>query len=264
MKKCIASILLFILFMPPLISSADVLIEPENDFYARHSRNIIYLGRSFIANSTGSYVSVMEAPDSRREVAKLQNGEVIYLQFSCLYDNQFWGYTFNPGGWIKIDELLAVYDYVAFEKEHLSEFYRYEGDYGEINDTRSALVWAFPGAEAPLWTLTDINTEHFWVSHAYMDENGNEWGFIPYMYGSRNIWVCLNAPLNRDIPAFKASPEPMPWDSATTHTNIPKTSDSMVAVIIVLVAGLVMGTGVLIRVLWKPDKLGTMGGKDDD
>ncbi|MDR2854536.1 MAG: hypothetical protein LBV40_00015 [Methanomicrobiales archaeon] len=159
---------------------------------------------------------------------------------------------------MKLEEMLVLYDYVAFAEEHLNEFYPYNGDYTEIKETRSAIAWPWPGAGELLWTVEDLDTTHFYVTYAYKDEQGREWGFVPYLYGSRNIWVCLSDPQNRDLPAFNPAPEPDVWVSETVHVDIKHYASenefSVVIVIIGLVTVLVAGTAVLIRVFWKPNK----------
>ena len=255
--KIVRKIILIIfclLLLPSFIVNADVIIEPENEFYKQHSSKIIYLGRKFTANGKDGFASVKEAPGSSGETGRLQNGEETYLQYSCLYDGDYWGYSLELLGWIKTDQLLVLYDYIAFEEEHFDELYLYNGDYGAIKETRSAIAWPWPGADAPLWTLEDINAEHFSVAYAYTDEQGREWGFVTYFTGNNNIWICLSEPLNRDLPVFNPEPEPTMWVTETIHTDINASGDSMLWLIVVLVAVLVVGTAVLIRVFWKPNK----------
>jgi hypothetical protein len=260
-KRVIVLAAVCLLLIPSVY--ADVIVEPDNNFYNRHRSSIIYLGRSFAANGADGFAAVKSEPGAGREIAKLQNGETTYLQYSCLYDGSYWGFTLHHSGWVNIDEMLVLYDYVAFEEEHLHEFYLYDGDYAEIRATRSAAAWPWPGADAPLWTFEDLDTDNFRVSNAYKDSDGREWGFVTYLYGSRNVWFCLSDPLNRGIPAFNPAPPPMPWDSDTEHTDIEKNNNSMLVVIVVLVAALVIGTAVLIRVFWKPGRVETGGDADD-
>ena len=258
-------VFLFVCFLlaSPLVAYADLIAEPENDFYERNASQIIYLGRSFAASGEDGSVAVKQRPGSGGNTAKLQNGEVVYIQYSCLYNGDYWGFTFKPSGWVKLDQMLVLYDYVAFEEEHLDEFYSYGGDYAGIKETRAALAWQWPGSEAPLWTITDLDTENFRVSHAWTDEQGREWGFVAYLYGSRDIWFCLSEPLNRDIPVFNPAPAPEPWVSDTEHSDIDDDGHSMLVVIVILVAGLAIGTIVLIKVFWKPNAV-LVGGKTDD
>lgn len=106
------------LLLPSLALSADVVIEPENEFYEQHKSEIVYLDRNFIANGKEGFASVKKAPGSKEETGRLQNGEKTYIQYSCLYNGDYWGYSLVLQGWIQTDQLLVLYDYVAFEEEH--------------------------------------------------------------------------------------------------------------------------------------------------
>ena len=261
MKRFIALIAAVFLLMVPLNAYADLIVVPDNEFYKNHQGQFVYLGRSFCANSAVGSVSIKDGPDTKKDIAKLENGETIFIEYSCLYNGEYWGFTFDYYGWVRIDQLLVFYDYVAFGEDHLVEFYTYEGNYDEIKKTSAVLAWPWPGADAPLWTIEDLDTTYFRVSPAYRDEQGREWGFVSYLYGSQNIWVCLSDPLNRDIPVFNPEPAPMTWVSDTEHVDIGKTDNSTVGLIIILVAALAAGTAVLIKVFWrlgenKPERRG--------
>jgi len=274
--KRVVILLAFLLIMTPLVAYADLIVEPENDFYRQHQSRIIYLGRSFVANGEGGSVPIKKEPSAKSEVANLQNGEVTYMQYSCLFDGDFWGFTTYVGdkaggksGWVKLSQMLVLYDYVAFEEDHFDELYLYNGDYAAIKETRAAIAWPWPGSDAPLWTIEDLNMENFRVAYAYRDAEDREWGFVTYLYGSRNIWLCLSDPLNRDMPVFNPAPEPGEWESETFHIDIRQYIDeqenesSIIVIIVVLVIALVTGTAILIRVAWKPNKTES-GGKRDD
>jgi len=265
MKKCVfALIAVCFLLIPAIAVYADAIVAPDNDFFNHHRSDCVYLGRSFVASGAYGFVQVKNEPGSNRGDAIIVNGEVIYMDYSCLYSGEFWGFTQRYDGWVKIDnQLLVLYDYVAFEEDHLKDFYTYEGDYVEIKETKAAVAWPWPGADSPLWTVEDLDTTNFRVLHAYKDEQGREWGFVTYLYGSPNIWFCLSDPLNRNIPAFNPASEPMIWESDTEHTDIGKSENSPIGLIIVLVAALVIGTIILIRVFWKPNET-KAGGKSDD
>ena len=265
-KRYVISLIICLLFTHMSIAYADIIIEPDNDFYKQHQGQINTLGRSFVANGESGSVGVKKEPGARSDWNRLQNGEAVYIQYSCLYNGAYWGITEWVGdktggkfGWVKLDEMLVLYDYVSFDEDHLDEFYAYRGDYAAITETRAALAWPWPGSEAPLWTVEDLDTENFRVSHAYTDEQGREWGFVNYLYGSRNIWVCLSEPLNRDIPVFNPTPAPARWVSETVHINIEESGNieesenQTIVLIIVLVAAWAIGTVVLIKVFWKPD-----------
>ena len=271
--KRVVGFLMLLLIMMPLVAYADVIAEPKNDFYEQHQSRIVYLGRSFAANGESGGVSVKKAPNAKSEVAKLLNGEVAYIEYSCLYDGEFWGFTrygasqitfgdkFDSRyGWVKLDQMLVLYDYVAFEEDHFDELYPYNGDYDAIKETRAAIAWSWPGSDAPLWTIEDLNMENLRVAYAYRDAEDREWGFVTYLYGSRNVWLCLSDPLNRDMPVFNPAPKPYLWESETFHIDIrhytdEQENDPTIIFIIVLVVALVTATAILIQIAWKPNKV---------
>jgi hypothetical protein len=244
-----------ILLLIPLTAYADLVVEPKNDFYIQNRDKIIHLNRRFVANGESGSVPIKIAPEAKSDIDSLQNGKEAYMIYSCLYDGDFWGYI-DLSGWVKLDQMLVLYDYVSFEEEHFDELYKYSGDYAKIKEARAAIAWPWPDADEPIYTIENLDTNSFHVSYAYMDKDGREWGFVTYLYGNRNFWVCLSEPLNRDIPVFNPAPAPGVWVSETKHTNIQPQAGiqdgeiSTIAIIIALVSTLVLGTAVLIRVVW--------------
>ena len=183
MKRLSLFIIVILMLAFPLAVSADVLIEPDNSFYKRNSEQCVYLRRNFIANGANEYISVKREPGTKGEISEIKNNEIIYVEYSCLYDGDYWGLTTYVGvpgggktGWVKMEQLLVVYDYVSFEEDHLNEFYQYTGDFIEIKDTRAVLIWNWSGSGTGAGTIKDVNVESFFVSYAYKDEQGREWG----------------------------------------------------------------------------------------
>ena len=244
------------------LAHAEAVIEPDNDFYSRYRRECVFLGRVFCAVSRDETIYVMKAPNQNEFVTQMSYGDKIYIEYSCLYNGEYWGitsmYLDNSTqilcGWIKLNELRVMYDYIAFEEEFIDDFYVYVGDYSEIKAAGAAIAWQWPGADAPLWTIEGIDMTYFQVLHAFKDSQSREWGFIPYLYGSPNIWFCLSDPLNRDIPAFNPTPEPTVWVSETIHIDIGKPSYATIAIAAILVALTVVGSGLIIKVYWTPSK----------
>ena len=60
-KRIIVIFAVCLLLMPSLVVYAYVRIEPENEFYNRHSNQIIHLGRSLMASGADGYASVNKA-----------------------------------------------------------------------------------------------------------------------------------------------------------------------------------------------------------
>ncbi|MCL2057696.1 MAG: hypothetical protein FWH01_01370 [Oscillospiraceae bacterium] len=255
LKRCIAIIIACVALLPALAAHADLVAEPANSFFDRYGNDCVYLGRSFQVNSADGFVQIKDEPGSNRGGPEMSNGEIVYLNYSCLYKGEYWGQARTKNGWVKIDgQLLVLYDYVAFEEEHIADIYDYNGDYGEIVNSKAAVAWPWPGADEPLWTFEDLDTENLRVAHAYKDAQGREWGFVPYLYGSPNIWFCLSDPLNKDIPAFNPAPAPMAWVPDTAHNAIENSVPPTLMLIIILVAALVIGTLIILKVFWKPVK----------
>jgi len=256
MKKCAFILTICLFLIPAIVGHTDVISEPL-DFYGQYRSECVFLDRSFV-NSGNTPVPVMAAPDSNKKLAVIESGEVIHINYSCLYKGEFWGINFKNYVWVRLSKLLVLYDYVAFEEEHSEELYTYKGEYSEIKETKSAIAWPWPGADSPMWTIEDLDTTNFKALHAYKDSEGREWGLVTYLYDSPNIWFCLSEPLNRDIPVFNPSPEPMVWKSETPHQDIAELertdSPSVLTFIIILVIGLVVGTAVLIRVFWNTNR----------
>ncbi|MDR1131112.1 MAG: hypothetical protein LBL15_01690 [Oscillospiraceae bacterium] len=262
-KRCFTILLLAVWFLLlfPLAAYADVLIEPDNDFYTRHRDACTALRRSFYANGESGAVSVKKEPGSKTETAVIENGEVINIMFTYNHKGEIWGVTEiytegkRPNGWIPMDQLLLVYDYISFSEEHQDDFYAYTGSYEALKTAEEIVLWSWPGSgdtQGNFETLSDENSENFSLSPAYRDGQGREWGFIAYWHQYRNVWVCISDPTNSDIPAFNPPPQPELWQP--DDTNAPKSGRSTPLLIIILVTLLVASTAILIRVFWKPNQ----------
>lgn len=265
-KRCLAFLLLAVCFllMLPLTAYADVLIEPNNDFYTRHRSECVSLNRSFYANGEGGSVSVKQEPGSNTETAVIENSEILNILFTYNDNGEIWGVTeiFSenepydtwPNGWIPMSQLLLVYDYASFAEEYQEEFYTFSGSYEALKTANEIVLWSWPGSgelKGTLEALTVENDGEFNISKAYKDKQGQEWGFLVYWRGERNVWICLSNPASRDIPAFNPPPQPKLWQS--DDVNPPKNGLSLPVIIIILVFVLVAGTAVLVRVFWKPN-----------
>jgi len=87
MKRLLALLLVSVtlLLALPLAARADVLIEPNSDFYTRHRDECTYLYRNYYANSKDGYVSVKTEPGAQKEVTAIENGETIFIMFTYEY-----------------------------------------------------------------------------------------------------------------------------------------------------------------------------------
>ena len=65
MKRACALLLTLLLLGPT--ATADVLIEPSDDFYRTHAEECEYLDRSYTANGKEGYVALYQSPKSSRQ-----------------------------------------------------------------------------------------------------------------------------------------------------------------------------------------------------
>jgi len=153
-----------------------------------------------------------------------------------------------------MDDLLVIYDDIAFEEEHADAIYKYTGDMEEIIEAGSVIIWEWPGSGITFFTFEIFEEDNVWISRAYTDAAGLEWGYISF-YG-RGGWVCISDPMNYDLPVTDPMPAPAPWVSETSHTDIgtAEKSGSPVILIVIIVAALVAGTVLLIKLLYDPKK----------
>lgn len=275
-------VLCFILMSSVIIPVyADVISEPhDNDFYRSHTKDCVHVDRDFYVDSPDGSVSLKKEPGSESEVIKIENGEIIRIMFTYDYNGEIWGvteirkdanYRDWPAGWIPMDQLVLVYDYISFAEDHNGEFYPYTGNYDKLQNSEQIVFWKYPESGIINITATDkknIN-EYFenlkdrdsrdYFAHAYKDEQGREWGFTGWgWYGYKNSWVCLSEPENADIPAnpnaVKQPQTVWPADTDDYSIDSPNTGLSEMSVIIILIIVLILATGIFIRIFWKPNK----------
>lgn len=221
-----------------------------------------------MANGSGGSIGIKQNPGDTNDIATLNNGEIAYVQYSCLVNGEYWGLVtgvWTPAdyidGWVNLGEMLVVYDYVAFDEDHREEFYQYEGDYSGIFEAGELVLWAWPGSGKALATFEVADDQFLSVEHAYRDADGREWGLLTYYFGIRNVWICLDDPANDGIAAFNSDPGPAVWQPDTGHREVTygggilgNLSSNTLIIIGVMIAALVIITLVLIKVLYKPKK----------
>jgi hypothetical protein len=271
------------LAIPSIYARADAIAEPNNDFHRRNRTNCVSLNRNFYANGKIGSVSVKNEPGSKREVTEIENGEVLYILATYNHNGEIWGIIdmYVPdklddpwlNGWVPMDDLLLVYDYISFEEDYGFEFCDYDGDEAALREIAEVLLaadeivlWSWPGSGVYHNVLGEPYKERsfdFYFSpdplrfrfvllpHAYTDSDGREWVFISeVMKYHGNSWVCLSDPSNPNIPAFNPAPEPELWQPGELNLEKPGGLPTPV-LIIILVAAIVIVTAVLIRIFWK-------------
>jgi len=206
---------------------ADVIYQPDDDFYNSHAGDCEYVNRDYYANAESGYLELFTKPDGS-SLGFADNGGVFHVQFSYKLGDVTWGVVEYSGSngkliptdtenyktaWIKLSDTTLKYDYISFDKDHNAEYTPYDGDYSELSGIQNIVMWTFPDSGENYGTL-DKTDENFAVTSVYNDSNGQKWGFVSYYYAIKNFWICLSDPTNTEIAAIGVetpalySPEP--------------------------------------------------------
>ena len=291
MKKRFWILLVICLLITPVtVAYANPILVPDNDFLIEHwDYDIMYSGREYSTNGASGTVSVKKEPGSNIWIGILENGISMYINYVYDYNGTIWGlvnYPYdndgNPDtpyktitGWVPLDELLVIYDYISFAEEHEHEIYPYTGGYELAQSGDDTVLWTWPNSGVNKGTLhwnslEEYEQENFRIISAYTDEQGREWGFCyGQIYVDENVWICLGDPTSTtlstsatSIPASTSNDAPTSTENPSTGTwQPPEPADSLrknglstTTVSVLFVAVLAVGAMVLIRVCWKPDK----------
>jgi preprotein translocase subunit SecG len=245
----------------PRAARADGIAVPDNGFYNRHRSACVSLNRSFYANGKDGSVSLVKEPGTQTEVISCENGTVLYVMFTYVHNRASWGLTEVSAssqkftGWIPMDDLLLVYDYISFAEDHADELLSSTAAvrYAAVKEAEEIVFYTWPGSGVTAVTM-DKDTKTRWLENnsgysqtSYTDGEGRDWALIGYAFGIRNVWLCLSDPANAEIPAFNPVPAPALWQPGGPppwEPPIPLITGILIAVVMIV-------TVVLIRVGWK-------------
>ncbi len=199
----------------PLTAFADVITEPKDSFWSRHQDECDYCYREYTANGENGYAILWESPGSLRQREVIVNGTNV--QGSWHYTDAYgetwcaaWGGEGlgDVRGWIKLSECITVPDYISFQEAYGQEFVEYDHAYDHAFDGLENIVaWKYPCSG--VMVSDKIETQWFReyasledVFHeCWRDPQGRLWGYIGYLFGIRNRWVCLDDPANASLEA---------------------------------------------------------------
>ena len=182
-------------FVHPLSASADVIFEPENNFYERHSDECSYFDRSCLA---GADTYLWDAPNLTTEGGKLQKGDSIYISFVYTdNDGLEWGLAETQDKWILMADLYLEYGSPEFMEEHSDEIY--EDEPYLLSDGTVFVSWSYP--ESGVINSSGASVmDDYEITTFYKDPDGRLWGYTAYMYGTRDVWICLSDMSDTNIP----------------------------------------------------------------
>lgn len=211
---CFLTLTLLLALAAP--ARADMLWEPDNRFYEKHYGECDYLGRQYYANGPEGYITLWDAPNGSSVAAQYENGETLWVYW--LYDG--WGCIsrWEDGeertGWVEMDHLALVYDYISFAEEYGDRICAYNGEFANYDgDAPGVAFYEYPGAASvkSYWAFSDqwaikdnLTGSDGYIQSVFVDENGLTWGFVGYMYGRVNGWFCLDDPAGDGDPDSRA------------------------------------------------------------
>lgn len=200
----IAAILaLLVLALLPLPARADVIWEPEDGFYAAHADECTYVNDRYL--SPGGVEGVVSPEDGRALCTFPEGWE---LRISFVYedaDGAAWG-VYEEGEescWVRLDALQKVYDGDDFFTDHAEAITPYADELADFVPQGTVYLWEYPGSGELYGKLSpeDLTEADFLPYDAvYVDEQGQTWVYIPYLYG-REGWICCADPENASLPA---------------------------------------------------------------
>lgn len=256
----------FLLLAPGRRAAADAIWTPDDSFYEKHYEDCEYIGRAYYANGADGYVTVVDSPLNRNVIDYLANGPVLYVYITYEKGNSGkWGlvqYVLDEEGqpnedysgeeeaavgWIKMEELLNVYDGRSFAEEHRSEIQEVDESAAPkvvMPDTGAIYLWEYPGSDISYGKLESLESEPA-IDQTYQDPGGDLWGHTGYYFGYRDFWINLSNPgeANPELKP-KEAPKLTPPADRKTLESLPKTGRSGMELPLT-VAGLIILTIVL-------------------
>ena len=209
MKRCLFVILCAALLLA-LPAAADVAYMPEDSFLEKHREDCSYVGRWYWTNGEEGYVLAHRTPDSA-EATPLPNGGKYYI--SSVYKGKWGVLEYDPGtlenkfghgsvsGWVDMAGMLADYSCQDFMTEHSAELVQTDE---ELNwdGAENIFAYKYPGSGGVTITLPAdrFHGDPIPFSTCFTDPAGRRWGYCGYLYGSRDLWICIDDPGNDSLP----------------------------------------------------------------
>ncbi len=191
MKKIGLSLMLIVCIIVSMSTTvfADVIFEPNDDFYTTHKEECEYVERYYIAGSANEYTKVYMSPENGKVVNEVPNGEEIYISW------QWNDWLYCNKGWVHSDDVSLKYDSISFLKDHETTDYK-----DESYSVSSVQMYTYPNS-GECYKMTEekkYSTIGDSFSKLYIDDAGLKWGYIGY-YMQQSGWVCIDDPINTSL-----------------------------------------------------------------
>lgn len=255
MKKHLLSLLLGMVILSLCFSAAaDVIWEPEDDFYRKHAEECRYEDRNYLANGSEGYIPIYGKPTDKQPRAYLFNGTSVYISY-CWEDwglanyQDTQGQVHFGGGWIPLDALVADYDHTAFLADHGSELRELEAPVSlDLSGYDAVYLWELPGSASRPWNMKELDwaaDDNLSFHSLWTDGSGNDWGYVGYFY-QHSGWICLSAPEAPTLPVTEPELQLIPAAAA-----LPEVQTLDVTAIALLLAALAVVTVAVILICYR-------------
>lgn len=178
-------------------AQADVIFEPDDNFYESHRSECTYVNANYIAAGAEGETTVYQSPKKAVVVDQIPNGETMYISFGW----EDW--LCSNLGWIHSDDVSREYDSECFLAEHTTTLYE---DDGYSAPTVQMYTYPNSGDCYEMAENADYATIGETIGQTYIDEAGLQWGYIGY-YWKCSGWVCMDDPTNTALDSGVVAPE---------------------------------------------------------
>lgn len=201
---------IFSLVIEPEEVRADLILEPEDQFYQAHADQCEYVDRSYYTDGS---VDFWTAPNGRKKGSFPADTR---LQITHVYtDSQGaqWGvFLDQESGWILMADVYLDYDSRQFREDHEEEILT--GEEQVLAEGEKVVFWSYP-CSGENWGTEELQQE-LKFSEFYTDDQERLWGNVGYYMGSRDFWICLSEPENQEIP-MEEEPPKVPGQAVETQ-----------------------------------------------
>ena len=191
---------------------ADVIVEPQDNFYEEHREECEYISRTYIVNSKEGYVYLFVSPESKKVLGSIGNNTEVFIQFIYEGENEVtWGVVMDTSlfkesraktAWINLSDCYVKYDQISFLEDHEEELVQEEISFDFSNSSKEVILWTYPQS-GEIAGRIDPTSEYAQSSERtydnyYLDSNNEKWIQINYYMGQKG-WVCVTDPTNEKI-----------------------------------------------------------------
>lgn len=244
--------------------SADVIVEPKDQFFLEHRNECEQCNRTYLANSEKGYANIYKSPESGVILTYIENQASEFVSYTyrdaagCL-----WGYlqyskelkgNESASGWILLDDFSLKYDSEEFMKDHKDQMIQEKVEFRISEFEQPVMLWTYPHSGEVSCEI-DPGTDYAEnysneYDFYYEDEEGQKWIYISY-YMLAKGWICITDPLNNNIAADETGKvEFYPSASPTAEQQFQKET----VWILLAVVGVVVVTAIAIHHIYRKDK----------